>query len=343
MTITSANGDVTISDSPISATIGNETSGISEISSDKVSISSGGQLTITGTSGDNAYFDYDIGADSKICLSGNSGVTISDAVITTLDGDSSDLVKISSCGTIDLAENVDIYSDGSVELSAGGDVDAYAYSSITANGGDVNICAGGNVDLEYTDVSADGSVNVNAGGSVTVYNGSLCMNDWNVNAGSFVDLNADANTDVSDSDIYANGDIDVESGSGSIDLSCSTFSPQVGISSAENIEDDSVTVSSDGSSITVGDSDNNDITINHSTFIAGGVSITDGSVITADHGDVTITGNGGAITIGQGDNNDITINCSTFISGGVTISDSQITANNGDVIITGNGGTAIRN
>jgi len=364
VTIISANGDVTINDSPISATVGNEATG-DEISSDKVSISSGGELSITGTDSAGTSeneFGYDIGADSKVCLSGANGVSINDAVITTLNGDLSDMVKISSSSGdigIDSSDitsggNICINSDGSIlinqldtvdttTITAGGDIDLHACDDVTtyettisANGGDVNICAGGDVDLEYTDVSADGSVNVNADGSVTVYNGNLCLNDWNINAGSYVDLGADGFTDVKNSDIIASGDIDIESGSGSIDLGCSTFSS--GDISSGSIEDCSVTISSDGSSITVGNSDNNGITINHSTFTSGGVTISSGSVITADNGDVNITGNGGDITIGQGDNNDITVNCSTFISGGVSISDSQITANNGDVIITGNGG-----
>jgi hypothetical protein len=298
----SANGDVTINNSPISATVGPIVSTDSESSGDEVSIRSGGQLTITGDDGDGYIGDtqpgYDIGADSKICLTGENGVSISDAVIATLDGDSSDLIKISSGGEIDLENNVDIESDGSVKLRACDDVYTYE-SSISANGGDVSICAGSYIDLEFTDVSADGSVNLNACGSVTVYNDNLCMDDWDIDAGSYVDLGANGGIYISGNEITAeDGDVSIQSNDGG-DI---CISGETTISASGNICIDSEGTVSISELSTASDS----VDVEDSTFTAGGnvyvnadgdINICDTTISAS--GNISITGEGTAVTVSE--------------------------------------------
>jgi len=172
----SSGADMTINDSTISATGGIDDSG-------SISASSGGTLTITGQDG-NTSFGYDIGADGSITLSGAIAVSISDALIKTLDGDSGNTVTVSSDGNVSL-QTVELDSDGLINLSAGVDADISG-SILNAVGGDADFSAGGNLDIESTTISAGDSIDILAlNGSVTLNNDSISgVNNVDVVAGS---------------------------------------------------------------------------------------------------------------------------------------------------------------
>ena len=181
---------MTIDNSVIGATGGVNDSG-------SISFSSGGTLTITGQDG-NTGLGYDIGADGSVTLSGATGVSISDALIKTLDDDSGNTITISSDGNIGL-QTVELDSDGLINLSAGGDADIYSSILNTASG-DVDISSGGNIDIESTTISAGDSVSLLApNGSITLNNSSVTgVNNVDVVAGTELtvggtSLNADPN------------------------------------------------------------------------------------------------------------------------------------------------------
>ena len=187
----SSGGDMTVDNSVIGATGGGNDLG-------SISISSGGTLTVTGQDG-NTDLGYDIGADGSVTLSGATGVSISDALIKTLDGDSGNTITISSDGNIGL-QTVELDSDGLISLSAGGDDDIYS-SILNAASGDVDISSGGNIEIGSTTVLAGDSV------SILAPNGSVTVNNDSVGGVNNVDVVAGAGLDVGDSSINADSNV----------------------------------------------------------------------------------------------------------------------------------------
>jgi hypothetical protein len=332
----SANGDIDINnDSVLSATTGNApTEGA--ISGDEVSISSGGTVTINGNHGDNGDFDYDIGADTKVFISGSSKVDISDAVIKTLDGSSLDTVEIDSGGDVTL-DSTDISSAGDVNINSGGTTMGVLEGTVSSlgnvviedgsdvnAGGSFNVNAAGNIDITYSAVEAADSAYLTAGGYVNIYDVSndnfddnssdTYLTDWNITAGSYVDIGADENVQIYNSDIEADdGDVDITS-KGSIVMAGNgtvTSGGNITIANSYIQAWDSVNVTADN----------------------GSVLIYDGSTLYAENGDVNVTATGNLnVSTFPGQNSIVEANGSVYLSadGDININDLTISATAGN-------------
>jgi len=358
----SADGDVFISDSPISATAGNSPKG-ETTSGDKVSISSGGELTVNGTFGDNDY-GYDIGADSKICLWGADGVSIDDALIETLDGNACDKIGITADGEIDIAGGSELYSDGSVKVEAyDGNVNILN-SKITANGGDVYVSSDDGMltvnaghSFENVDSLADTGADINAEGTVTLDGDCVKIKDTAIYAGDEVDITGeDGSVNIKDADIETgSGDVNITAYNGNLtlDSGCADYGvyieaggyvnlyadSDVNIYDSEIYADDGDVTINSGEDLNLGDGNLED-----GVYIeaAGGVTMTAGgdadifdSSIFADGGDVTISAVD-TLTIGGGNNYNSISGNNVSLSAqndGVHISDESMTAVNGDLTI----------
>ena len=360
----SAGDNININDSPISATSGNSPKLEGESSGDQVSISSGGELTVNGTFGDN-YYGYDIGADYKICLSGDDGVSIDDALITTLDGNSSDKIRITGDGEIDITDGSELYSDGSVTVEAyDGNVNVLD-SEIVANGSDVYVSAdngkltvnAGHV-FQNTSSPAGSAADIYANGTATLDGDNVAIQDTAVYAGNEVDVTGeDGNVLVEDADIRTGGgnvNITADSGNLTLDSGIADYGVYIKAGSSVNLNaDDDVNIYdtqiyADDGGVTInsgGDMNLGDGNFGYGVYVeadggdvnmsAGGdVDIYD-SEIDANSGDVTIAANG-KLTIEGGDHyssisgNNVTLSA---MKDGVYISDETVTAVNGDLTI----------
>jgi FecR protein len=329
-----ASGDITVSDSYISASQGNTITPdeVSPVSEDTVCISSGGTLTIDGTDGTiNESTGYDIGADHKVSLYGDDGVSIDDAVIETLnEDDSCEKIDITSDGDICIDEST-LSGNGSIEVVSydGGNVNINGGTSIEANDGNVTIgsaCDTDDVNLDCSEICADGCVNINAYDNVNVYETSIyAYGDVNINAdamnedtGGMLTIDEDNSFDSIKTAEDSGVDYDI-SACGSVDLS-----------------GDCVTVME--TAIYAGGSI--DITAND-----GNVRVTDTDLVTDSDG-VSIDAEDGNVTLAEGcDDYGVNICAGTCVditaSGDVCISDTGISADmsddGGDVRVSAGG------
>jgi hypothetical protein len=233
-----------------------------------------------------------------------------------------------------VGHNVEIYGAGSVSLNAQKDLglhnaavesgaDDVALNSITGNinadnsaiyaAGNATFNAGGHVDVENSDINQGGSVYANAGDYVNlrnVYNGSYDANgsdvyltDWNLIAGSYVNIGADAGVQIYNGSILATGgDVDITANDG--DLSVEAVESENG-----------VTIAAGGAVYLVA---------------SANISIL-GAKITAADGGVSIRSSGIAEVPALQTGKSVSGAASSSVI--VSISGSSITANHGDVDI----------
>jgi filamentous hemagglutinin len=191
-TTVSGGGDVTIYGSTIAASRG------------LVDIESGGVLTV----GTDPVHDVTITAGSDATLSAAGAVDMTDTGITA-----SDNVSITSKhGGVDIYGS-DIYADyGAVSISAegsayisGGDIES---GDDTSTAYDVDINAGGTIDLEGIYVYATGDVNIESSDSLTLGSDSSDK----IDASGLIKLKSDTSDVYVDYDLYAGGDVNITSG-----------------------------------------------------------------------------------------------------------------------------------
>jgi len=209
-------GNVNLSDSLISASSEVLDGSSSPVSGDAISISAGGSLSITGDYGDNGIYDYDIGADTSVNLQGNNSVDIENAVVETLDGNSSDLLQIGS-------------NDGNVTIN----------DSFLGTGGELEITSGRTISID-ADNSLDGEgvyYDINVGGEITMdASQDVSIQETAIDGGSSIGLTADnGNVLLQDDVIYADGDLTVSADYGTITLDSGSVNYGVFISAQGNI------------------------------------------------------------------------------------------------------------
>ena len=327
-----AGGDITINYTPISATTGYSLDGGSySYGKDKVSISSGGQLTINGTYGDN-YYGYDIGADSKISLYGANGVSLDDVLAETLSGCYYDKICVTADGEIDIVDGSQLDSSGSVKVEANSGNVYVTDSQIIGNGGSVTISSDNgilvvNAGHDFTGITslAVGGADIYANGDVTLEGNCVVIKDTAIYAdGSVYVTGWDGNVKVKDGDIRTGyGDVDVTAyyGNLTMEAGCVNYGIYIDASGAVNL-------SADGDvTILGGDQEGyiyaggGDVTIKSGGGIrVDGLSSASGNLLMEDmyveaDGSVYVTAHGGNVNMsydeivadGYSDNGDVNI------------------------------------
>jgi len=333
-----ADDDINICDTYISASEGNfiaPADSSESASYDSVCISSGGELTIDGTDGSVSDSGYDIGADHKISLYGEDGVTIDDAVIETLNScDPCEEISVTSDGNICIDDST-LSGDGSIKVvSDDGDIHI-SDSTLQAYDGSVTIgsaCETDGVKLSCDSICADGCVSVEAACDVNISDSTIKSSDGNIKVLSDGD---DIHIDDSTLNAY-DGSVTIGSAceTDGVKLSCDSICADdcVSVEAACNVNicDTSIT-STDGSikaksgdGMLYVDADNGfdapavcyDLNASDSVYLDGEcVSIKDTAI---EGGDMV---------------------CITGTDGNVELKDVNISTTDGDVDVTADSGT----
>jgi hypothetical protein len=338
-----AGGDVDITDSGAVEIYSSDTSSATLVNAGgDVNMTAGGVLQIYGSG--TSVTTIEAGANVNL-ISLDAGADIEDSAITA---------------------GYDSDSGGSLNVSAdSGNVYVYD-SSLTANGGALNVAASGYIDIESSDLYADNGVKLNAGGYVNVYDSlnssALSMDNWYVEAGTYVDLAADGDLNISGSTIYSDyGDVTISSGGtieGSIVINNDTTIDAygnvaitaggtvslsgIGTSSAFNIGVDSSDLYADSGNLTTTDDGSENFSGSTVSFdavsvSANNISITGGSTLYASGG-MSILDNGSLSISG----NFVTISGSSDLeANNVSVSDSTLRTDDGDISIVDNGNISI--
>ena len=336
----------------------------------------GGDVTIIG-GGDVSVYDSTINARAgnvdiestggELILGVDDDVTINAAGNVTLSGETGADIEFS---TVNAGASESEFG-GSITVNGGGGNILISESTLSASdhesdfGGDVTITAGGNVDIIDSSISGDDGVTVTAGGCIKVLDSfdssDLSMEDWDVEAGTRVDLTADGDLDIFDSTIYADdGKINISaSGTVSIDDTtieafdgrvCITDEGTISLSSGDtflsgfNIEVDSSGIYADSGNLTITDGGSvsfdseGTISIDDESANYNNISISDDSTLYAsdalsivDNGDFSISGNSVDIF-----DFDLTLNKICIIGSTLTADEGDLSIeNNGDVSISG--------
>ena len=308
-----------------------------------VDIASSGMLSV----GTDPAFDVTITAGSEATLSAAGAVDMTDTGITAGD----DVSITSQHGGVDIYGS-DIYADyGAVSINAGGNM--YLSSSgiesgyYTSTAYDVDINAGGTIDLEDTYVYATGAVNIESGNALTLGQSS----SDEIVAGGLIELKSDKSDVNVDYDLYAGGDVDITSGSVVVsDYIGTVVGGNIQVESSD-IEAGDSDYASTGGNVNINaingtvDIDNSYISANGHIF-PGTVADTTPSFV---GGDVTISGSGTVgiyndstidaaadANITSTDGGDVNVE-SSYVYGGDSDFGGSVTVNaeDGDVLITG--------
>jgi len=263
------------------------------------SISAGGTVSLTSDNSDVDVTGYTIGtADAPVGgdvdVTATSGVIDIEGSAVNADGN----VTIESGGTLTLGSSTSdsITAGLGVYLTSdNSDVDVYG-STITANGGDVDITSGG-ASVLYHD-SGYGDIDVEHS---TLTTGSI--------AGGNVDLSANGAVTLLDDSISANGAVNVEADNLDVDISSDSSTAVSSISGLTG-----VTITSDYGAVNITD-----------TAIASG----NGDVNISAENAITIEEDSSSHSI-SGNN----VNLTTFGGQGISVSGATITGTAGNVIIS---------
>ncbi len=270
--------------------------------------------------------EIDAGGNVEIVSDGNLNLGELDDDSIHAGGNVTLFAGLFSGGTLDV-ENTEIYAGdsengGSMNLNAGGDINI-DYSDLYADSGpvglgNVNIDGGGKVDIEDTNISAGGDVSIESGD--TLYLGWYDSAYNSISARGSVDLTSDnSDVDIDDYEIYTYGSD--ENGNG------------INISAGGNVDfEDSSEVYAYGGGISITGSGsvylyNDDIEAGEDTESLYDLDITsDGSTVDID--DTYLYADGG-VNIESGDT--LTVEDSSEIEAGS--GDASLTSDNSDVDI----------
>lgn len=269
-----------------------------------------------------------------------------------------------------IERNVAIYGAGPVHLTArnnlglhGADVESgggnVELNSIAGNinvdnsalyaAGNAAINAAGHVDVEGSDVNQVGSVFAAAGSYVNLYNvfndrydassSDAYLTDWNITAGSYVHIGADANVSLVGANIAAaSGGVGIRASGASEVPAIRTGKGIAGVVSLGNI------ISISGSSITA---NKGDVEIQNGTTttpppllpsLANNLNVTGGSAITANNGNVSLLTDEGvnlaSSAVHASGSGGTTGNVTVNAGAGITVNGAAVTGDAADGTVT---------